>query len=247
VVSQVPVPGPVTAGDGVTYTVIVSNIGPDSAVNVVLTDTLPSSVTFGSATPGQGACIEAGGVVTCSLGDIPLNSNVSIDLLVTTTTAGVITNSASASSATADPDLGNNSASQDTTVDPAPPPPPTASANLTVNQVALTDPVTVGNVASYVIQVSNTGPDSAVNVVLTDTLPGSVTFGSATPGQGTCSEAGGVVTCNLGTIAINASVNVQVNMTTTVAGVITNSVSVSSDASDPNPANNTSNLSITVN
>ena len=38
----------------------------------------------------------------------------------------------------------------------------------------------------YTIKVTNNGPDTATSVVLTDTLPGSVTFASATPQQGSC-------------------------------------------------------------
>ena len=48
------------------------------------------------------------------------------------------------------------------------------------------------------------GPPSATGVTLTDTLPAGATFDSATPSQGTCSEASGTVTCALGTIAERA-------------------------------------------
>ena len=37
-------------------------------------------------------------------------------------------------------------------------------------------------------------------MTVVDTLPSGVSFVSATPTQGTCSQAAGVVTCNLGTI-----------------------------------------------
>jgi len=96
----------------------VSNSGPDTAQNVPLTDTLPGSATYISATPGQGSCDEVGGVVTCSLGDIPNGGSTSIEIVVTTTAAGTITNHASVSANSSDPDLQNNSASETTTVDP---------------------------------------------------------------------------------------------------------------------------------
>ena len=113
---------PVTEGDDVTYTVNVSNNGPDTAENVVLTDNLPGGVTFVSATPEQGVCNEAGGVVTCDLDGIANGASVEVVIVVNTTTDGTITNNASATSDTFDPDTGNNSASEDTTVNPSTPP-----------------------------------------------------------------------------------------------------------------------------
>ena len=50
--------------------------------------------------------------------------------------------------------------------------------------------------------VSNAGPSTAIGTQLTDTLPAGVTFDSATPSQGTCSQSAGVVSCALGTLAL---------------------------------------------
>jgi len=98
----------------------VSNSGPDTAQNVTLPDTLPGSAIYISAIaiPGQCYCYEVGGVVTCSLGDIPNGGSTSIEIVVTTTAAGSLTNSASVSANSSDRDLQNNSASETTTVDP---------------------------------------------------------------------------------------------------------------------------------
>jgi uncharacterized repeat protein (TIGR01451 family) len=51
-ISKADSPDPVTVGDNLTYTITVTNNGPDAAANVVVTDTLPSGVTFVSASPG---------------------------------------------------------------------------------------------------------------------------------------------------------------------------------------------------
>jgi len=116
--SKVDALDPVTEGDDVTYTVAASNNGPETTQNVVLTDNLPGGVVFVSATPGQGSCGEAGGVVTCNLGDMVNGGSANVDIVVTTTAAGVITNNASVTSDTADPNGANNSASEDTLVKP---------------------------------------------------------------------------------------------------------------------------------
>src|SRR5205823_5935261 len=51
---------------------------------------------------------------------------------------------------------------------------------------------------SYNILVTNGGPSPATNATLTDTLSAGVAFVSASSGQGSCNQSGGVVTCNLG-------------------------------------------------
>jgi uncharacterized repeat protein (TIGR01451 family) len=79
----------------------------------------------------------------------------------------------------------------------------TLRADLSVSTTDSTDPVIVGDPFSYQITVSNVGPDDATNVIVTDTLPGNVTFQSTAatlPGTGSCSHdgslTGGVVTCD---------------------------------------------------
>src|SRR5262249_16622928 len=48
-------------GDTVTFTVTVSNAGPDTATNVRVTDLLPAGLTFVGATPSQGTYVNATG------------------------------------------------------------------------------------------------------------------------------------------------------------------------------------------
>jgi uncharacterized repeat protein (TIGR01451 family) len=109
------------------------------------------------------------------------------------------------------------------------------------------DPVTEGDDVTYRVDVSNNGPDTAENVALTDNLPGGVTFVSATPEQGVCSESGGVVTCDLDDIASGASVEVVIVVNTTTYGTITNNASVASDTVDPDTGNNSASEDTTVN
>ena len=61
-------PDPVTEGDDVTYTITLTNNGPDAATGVLLTDTLPAGATFVSASSG---CTEVSGVVTWILEPSP--------------------------------------------------------------------------------------------------------------------------------------------------------------------------------
>lgn len=226
-------PDPVIVNQQLTYTVTVTNLGPDAATNVVVTDTLPAGATFGSATPDQGSCGEAAGVVTCSLGGISSGSSVNITIIITPTSTGTAVNTVSVTGDENDPDSNNNSDTENTAVDPVP-----QNADLTIAKSDSPDPIIVNQQLTYTLTVSNTGPDTATNVVVTDTLPAGAAFGSATAEQGSCGEAAGVVTCNLGNIADGDSVIVTIVVTPTVVGNNVNSASVIGDVNDPDPGDN---------
>src|ERR1039458_5559229 len=73
----------------------------------------------------------------------------------------------------------------------------TGSADLGVALTASPNPVLVGQNLSYTLKITNLGSAPASNVTITDALPASVTFVSASPG---CVNVGGNVVCNLGTV-----------------------------------------------
>ena len=114
-------PIPALVGETLTYTLKVANHGPLTATNVTLTDPLPASAAFGSYTITQGNCSEAGGTVTCDLGDISSGGEITITLAVTPTRVGLLTNTAAATMDTPDSDPGNNAAQLDVYIFAAPP------------------------------------------------------------------------------------------------------------------------------
>ena len=236
-------PDPVSVGGTITYSLTATNNGPADASNVTLVDTLPSDVAWQSATPSQGSCVHSGeplgGTVTCTLGTIANGASTTVDIdVIAPGTPGVISNSATVSADESDPDASNNTALEQTIV---------GGANLSLSQSDAPDPVLVNQVLSYSLVVDNLGPDDATDVVLVDTLPATVTFLSAISSQGSCSEAGGTVTCNLGTIvnAANASVDIIVTAPPN-AGSITNDAVVSTSATDSDAANDSASETTTV-
>jgi uncharacterized repeat protein (TIGR01451 family) len=96
-------------GSTATWTLALTNLGPDTAQNVVVTDTLTSRLTFVSA-PG---CTYAAStrVVTCSLPSLASGQNASYTLTttITGTAGGWIVNTAQVTSSTEDPVSSNNS------------------------------------------------------------------------------------------------------------------------------------------
>jgi uncharacterized repeat protein (TIGR01451 family) len=111
-------PAGVQLGDFITYTLIITNNGPITASNSLLTATLPLGVDFVSASPG---CSAAAGLVACALGDLLPSASQTLTIVVQAAQAGEQSMTVMLASDTRDPDLENNSASVSTIVE-APPP-----------------------------------------------------------------------------------------------------------------------------
>jgi uncharacterized repeat protein (TIGR01451 family)/CSLREA domain-containing protein len=113
--------------------------------------------------------------------------------------------------------------------------PPTA--DLSITKADSVDPVQAGSQLTYTLTVENAGPGDAADVVATDTLPAGVSFVSASDGG---SESGGVVTWNLGTVAV-ADPPRQLTLVVDVArgqtADLENIVEVATSTAEPNPAN----------
>jgi uncharacterized repeat protein (TIGR01451 family) len=114
-----------------------------------------------------------------------------------------------------------------------------APADLRVTKTAKSR-VKTGTKLTYVVTVRNNGPNSAPNVVITDTMPAGTTFVSANPTRGTCSNAGNLVTCNIGTLANHrsAAIIIVVKVTAPNGTILNNTAQGSSSYPDPNLSNN---------
>jgi uncharacterized repeat protein (TIGR01451 family) len=111
-------PDPVSTGASLTYTLVVTNIGPAPATNVVVSNTLPNAVAFVSANSTQGTCTQTGSVVTCAIGTLPGGAGATVTIFVTAgvATSSTITNTAAVYRGEPDPVLTNNVATAVTTL-----------------------------------------------------------------------------------------------------------------------------------
>ncbi len=95
VLSNTGSPSPAVLGiDTVTYNLGVFNSSGGTTTNVLITDTLPVSSTFVSATPNFGSCHQASGVVTCTVSSLAASQNAFVSIVVSPTTTGVLTDTA---------------------------------------------------------------------------------------------------------------------------------------------------------
>lgn len=114
-------------------------------------------------------------------------------------------------------------------------PPLTCPADLEVVKTVNNPTPLVGQNIIFTVTVTNTGPNSAINVVVNDVLPAGLAYVSD-DGGGAYNSGTGVWT--IGDMLPAASVTLNITATVMSSGTIVNLASVSSDTSDPNPDNN---------
>jgi uncharacterized repeat protein (TIGR01451 family) len=248
----------VNPGANVTYTIVVSNAGPDTATGAVVTDTVPaslSSVTWTCGSPVNGATCGAAsgsGNSISTTANLPASSSVTylvsgtLSNIATGTLSNTATVVAPASGVTDPTDptrtgAGNNSATDTTTIN--------AASNLAVTKTVNNATPNVGNTVIYTLTVTNNGPSNATNVRLTDAVPAGLTYVSSTPsGATTYNSATGLWT--IGALANAASATLVINATVNVGpgnNTITNTTSgLAADQFDPVSANNVGSVSLRV-
>ena len=245
-------PTSVVAGSNVTYTQSVTNNGPAATTaGMTFTQTTPPNTNFQSITPPAGwicgtlPVVGGTGAITCTdSGSLAVNGTANFTLVLqvnaATPSGTYITETDTATSTNIVPTLTTNSASATVVVANA------NSADMAIVKTATPNPVTEGTPLTYSLAVTNNGPASATNVTVTDLLPSVVTYLSANTTQGSCSEAGGTVTCLLGTMANAGTATITILTLPNAPGIATNTATVSADQTDPNTANNTSTQTETV-
>lgn len=223
-----------------TYTIAVANYGPSDAGHVVLTNTLPLSVTLVNAqvpsSPDPASCQPVGNLVRCAMGTIAAGSapTATISLTVNPDANETITNRAEVTTSTDEMGPGGNTASITTDVN--------RPADLAVFKVGGPAVVVAGrDSVTYTIYVSNTVSADATGLRITDTLPAGLTYSSTVP-NGACTGSGRQVSCGLGRL-LTGQTSQAIHVIAAVAadavpGAITNTVSVSSDMVDPDASNN---------
>jgi uncharacterized repeat protein (TIGR01451 family) len=229
------------------YKPVITNTGDTSATNVTLTDVLPALVTFTAATSSQGSCnyTVLTHTVVCNIGTMAPGSTVNVQITVKPRNEGTLNNTATITAGNWNPATGNNSASVNGL-------PAVKQTDLSVSKGSAPTPIFVGQNTTYTMVVKNLSTvTGATGVVLTDSLPASMNFVSATTSQGSLITppvgSSGIVTANIGSLATGATATVTITVQSTAAGVIANSATVTGNEQDPIPANNTGNATTTVN
>lgn len=170
-VEGTPPSGNVKAGGTAVYTMTVTNLGPDAAQDVAITNTVDENSTLAriSCTATGGAICPPATGPEMSAALIPSGGVLSfrVENTVTAGYVGRVTNAMTAT-AVGDAKAGNNTASVGVQA---------TSANLGVSQT-VAEKVSAGRTAFFTATVANAGPNLAQNLVLTQTLPSGYTAGT---------------------------------------------------------------------
>ena len=233
-------PATADAGSNITYTLNWSSSGP-STTDITIADTLPSGTTLLSIN-APGLQCTLGNPVTCTASAVAAGTSGTITIIATTdptlTTGTQLTNNASISGSATDNQMTNNSATATTTLTS------TSDLALTKNGSA----ALAGGTTSWTIGYNASGPSTAANVTITDTLPAGTTASAVTASGWSCT-LGPTVTCTIASLPAGASGTIVIDATVDPAatGSLMNSATItSSGTTDPAPMNNTATSSTPV-
>ena len=161
--------------------------------------------------------------ITCALGNLAPGGSAQV-VIIATSSAGLagqtLTNVAEVSGDRTDGDPADNRAEADVTLTSV----LAAPATVTVTKTASPATVLVGEVVTYTIVATNSGPGTAPNVVITDTPNARMLISSADPSQGTCTTRV-PVTCDLGSVPAGGHATVVIRAIPLVPGEIGNGAS----------------------
>ncbi|TWU32279.1 DUF11 domain-containing protein [Novipirellula artificiosorum] len=228
-----------TVGQNVTFTITLSNAGPNSATGVEVTDLLPAGLTFVSSSPSQGTYDSTTGL--WDVGTIANTTTATLAIVATVAVAGVQTNSAEiTASDQVDPDSSPGNAATLPNEDD------TASAVVSPQTVNVALSKTIDNAlpnfgenVTFTITASNSGPSTATGVIVRDVLPAGLSFVSAVGSQGSYNTTDG--TWNVGSIVVGATPTLTLIGTVNALGLQVNTAEVIAiDQTDTNstPNNN---------
>ncbi|SHH08126.1 beta strand repeat-containing protein, partial [Pedobacter caeni] len=165
-------PAALNSGEAIRYTLAISNAGPSDAKGVKVKDVVPAQVTGVSwtSTLAGGATISSGASGAVNdvdiTADVPANGSILVTITgkVSPVFAGILLNKAALTPADPAKPVINSEVS-------------TTVKNVSSLQITKTGPATVtaGQVMKYQIKVSNNGPGTAQNAVISDVVPAQLT------------------------------------------------------------------------
>ncbi|WP_110205040.1 isopeptide-forming domain-containing fimbrial protein [Nocardioides daejeonensis] len=237
----------VIAGTEITYELTVKNNGPSqSKAPIEVADVLPSGLSFVSAVGTGWTCGHAGGTITCERNSVLASGATAPVITVKALIASgigaqTLVNTASVDGPDPDPNPNNNNEPEDTPV--------TEDTEIKLTKTNVGDnPVRAGEVATFEIRVTSSGPSDARQVVVSDVLPTGMTLVSAIGTDWTCTSAG---VCTIdrivpGTPAPPLTIKARVASGVPHGTTLTNEASATTATPGDDPADNEDDADVDV-
>ncbi|MDP3624768.1 MAG: Ig-like domain-containing protein, partial [Methanobacteriaceae archaeon] len=200
VLSEV-VNSPVNVGGLVTYIVTALNNGPDNATNIVISDVLPAVLAGFTVTPSVGTYNSG----VWSIPSLASGVSATLSIVGNATAAMAGFNTTNTATQTGQTEFSDLYTSANATVY-------TKLADTKLSQT-VTTPVNVGGMVTYVVTITNTGPDTATNFIIQDNVPVGLVNYTVTPSTGTYLNGNWTIF----SLANGESVNLTITGITTAA------------------------------
>jgi uncharacterized repeat protein (TIGR01451 family) len=231
----------ILVSNALTYTISVTNPGVVPAPQALVSNTLPASVQFLSATNSQGSFTNYGNTIVFDLGFVFTSAEMS--LRVQPNAVGLITNRitvTATNSALVIFPVTTNVVTQVTNFVPT-------QVNLGVTMTGPAQKVIVNDWMTYGVTATNSGPSAAPNVMLTNTLPPGVILLRVAPANQPYTVVTNNLIFNLGTLTNGAGTNLQFTVQPTNGGTLNFSASIgAAGVVDVNPTNNVASTNVPV-
>ncbi|RAJ80341.1 putative repeat protein (TIGR01451 family)/gliding motility-associated-like protein [Chitinophaga dinghuensis] len=223
-------------GNNITFTITATNVGSGDAAGVNVEDPILTGFKFLSATPAVGTYNSTTG--TWAIGILKAGESKTLTVTVQVNPAGVYDNTASCDHPE---DIVTSNNSKKVTVTPIP------SADVRITKIADKMTPDVLDVVTFTLTASNAGLSDATGVVVTDKLPAGLEPVSPYPAGLVYDPALRQFTWTIGNMAANTQQS-QTIATTVSADIdrsnFTNTATIKANEHDPQPGNNTANVTI---
>ena len=209
-------------GDTITWTLKVTNNGPNDATGVYVTDSLPAGLIYVDCDGNYNVNTRV-----WTIGDLAVGRTAVLNIrTIVNVSNTTILNVATVDSSTYDPDKTNNKANNTTKANPI--------ADLSVVKLVSDKTAINGDTITWTIIVKNNGPDTAVNAKAYDVLPKGLIFVGS---DGNYNPNTHIWT--IGNLVKGASATLKITtLVNTTSTVIVNNVHVNSSTPDSNESNN---------
>jgi len=197
-------------GEGVNFTVNLTNNGPLTATNVEVTDLLPVGYELVTSQVSQGGYINSSGIWT--VGSMLNGATASLLISATVTNSNAYTNVATITASDQfDIDLTNNEASIAITL---------PKADIAITKTVDNGSANVGDFVLFTVTATNNGPDIATGVIIQDLLPSGYTLIESNTTNGVYDDLTGAWRIN--TIANGGTETLTIQAKVKLFGVFTN-------------------------
>jgi uncharacterized repeat protein (TIGR01451 family) len=237
ITKSVNVTGNVGQGQLVTYTIVVTNHGPDNATGLSVTDLLDSRLVYVNSSATVSSYDPSTGL--WNIGNLSVGQSETLYIIVRINGTGNIMNIANAT--VNQFNIGNNGTNGNGTNLNV-----LGTANFTITKTSnATGRLNIGDLVTYTIVVTNHGPDNATNVRVTDVLDPRLVYLSSSGTVGTYDPVTGL--WYIGNLDVGQTVTLKINVRVNGSGNIINVANISSDQiniGNSSTGNNSTNLTV---